>query len=74
MGLLGNLKSELIKKEILKALAKLDFDLYIDPIRNTCDSIGLDEADKQEVINNLVSKGRVFLYNLSKNDKHRKPA
>lgn len=74
MGLLGNLKSEIIKKELLKTLDKLDLDLYIDPIRNTCDSIGLDENDKQEVVDKLVAKGRVFLCNLSKNDKHRKPA
>ena len=66
MGLISNLKSELIKKEITKALAKLDLDLYIDPIHNTLDSLKLDKKDKDEIIQLGSVKIREFAFNLLK--------
>jgi hypothetical protein len=49
MGLLGNLKSGLIKKEIVKSLDKLDPKLIVPAIDNILDSIDLNGRDKQEV-------------------------
>ena len=65
--LLNKWKSYVIKGEILKALEKLDLNLYIAPIHNTLDSIGLEKKDKEEVVNRLVNKGREFFYKLAKN-------
>jgi hypothetical protein len=65
--LLNKWKSYVIKGEILKALEKLDLNLYIAPVHNTLDSIGLEKKDKEEVVNRLVNKGREFFYKLAKN-------
>jgi hypothetical protein len=67
MGILASLKSSIITGQILKALEKLDLNLYIAPIHNTLDSIGLEKKDKEEVVNRLVNKGREFFYKLAKN-------
>jgi hypothetical protein len=64
--LLNKWKSHIIKGETLKALEKLDLNLYIAPIHNTLDSVGLDKKDKEEVVNRLVNKGREFFYKLAK--------
>jgi hypothetical protein len=64
---LASLKSSIITGQILKALEKLDLNLYIAPIHNTLDSIGLEKKDKEEVVNRLVNKGREFFYKLAKN-------
>ena len=66
--LLNSLKSHIIKGKVLKALDKLDLNLYIAPIHNTLDSIGLEKKDKDEIITKFVNKGREFFYKLAKND------
>jgi len=67
MGIISNLKSSIITGQILKALEKLDLNLYIAPVHNTLDSIGLEKKDKDEIITKMVNKGREFFYKLAKN-------
>lgn len=64
--LLNSWKSHIIKGEILKALDKLDLSLYIAPIHNTLDSIGLEKKDKENVIQCMTVKIREFAFNLLK--------
>ena len=64
--LLNKWKSYVIKGEILKALEKLDLNLYIAPIHNTLDSIGLEKKDKENVIQCMTIKIREFAFNLLK--------
>jgi hypothetical protein len=66
MGILGNLKSAVIKGQVLKALDKLDLNLYIPPIKNTLESAGLNDKDKEEVITKFTVKLRELAYNLLK--------
>ncbi len=45
---LNNIKSGLIKNEIIKSLAKLDTSLIIPALDNIMESIGLVEKEKQK--------------------------
>ena len=49
MGLVNNIKSGIIKNEILKSLDKLDPTLLVPAIDNLFDSIGLVDKDKAEI-------------------------
>jgi hypothetical protein len=64
--LLNSWKSHIIKGKVLKALDKLDLNLYIPPIKNTLESIGLEDKDKGEVITKFTVKLRELAYNLLK--------
>ena len=66
MGIISNLKSSIITGQILKALEKLDLNLYIAPVHNTLDSIGLEKKDKDEIIQLGSVKIREFAFNLLK--------
>jgi hypothetical protein len=66
MGILASLKSSIITGQILKALEKLDLNLYIAPVHNTLDSIGLEKKDKDEIIQLGSVKIREFAFNLLK--------
>ena len=66
MGILASLKSSIITGQILKALNKLDLNLYIPPIHNTLDSLKLDKKDKDEIIQLGSVKIREFAFNLLK--------
>ena len=49
MGLVSNIKSGIIKNEILKSLDKLDPTLLVPAIDNVFESIGLVDKDKAEI-------------------------
>ena len=49
MGLIQNLKSGIIKGEIIKSLNKLDPSLVVPALDNILSSIGLVDKDKLEV-------------------------
>mgnify|MGYP001383980520 CR=1 FL=1 len=68
MGIVSNIKSGIIKNEILKSLDKLDPTLLVPAIENVLESIGLTDKDKAEIrvelrnklmdlIRGLISKG-----------------
>lgn len=56
MGLISNIKSGIIKNEILKSLDKLDPTLLVPAIDNVLDSIGLTDKDKAEIRVELRNK------------------
>ncbi len=56
MGLMKNIKSGIIKNEILKSLDKLDPTLLVPAIENVLDSIGLTDKDKSEIKVELRNK------------------
>ena len=56
MGLVSNIKSGIIKNEILKSLDNLDPTLLVPAINNILESIGLTEKDRAEVRVELRNK------------------
>jgi len=68
VGLISNIKSGIIKNELIKAIDKFNSSLYIPAIDNLCDSIGLDKDDKIAVKTKLITKIREFAYELGKSN------
>jgi hypothetical protein len=68
MGIISNLKSAVIRNELIKALDKFNSSLYIPAIDNLCDSIDLDKDDKKAVKTKLITKIREFAYELAKSN------
>ena len=56
MGLVSNIKSGIIKNEILKSLDNLDPTLLVPAIENILTSIGLIDKDKAEIKVELRNK------------------
>jgi len=56
MGIVSNIKSGIIKNEILKSLDNLDPTLLVPAINNILESIGLTEKDRAEVRVELRNK------------------
>ena len=56
MGLVSNIKSGIIKNEILKSLDNLDPTLLVPAIENILTSIGLIDKDKAEIRVELRNK------------------